>query len=74
VTMLRNGRPGNAGFTPIRVQFFLLSVSPTPDLEATQAPIEWLPRALTAELKQSGSEADRLLLSSVGVKNLSSYN
>jgi len=75
VTGLGKGRPGNSGlkFRQGRVFSSLsLSLSRTPELEATQASIEWLPSILPAEGKHSGSEADRSPSSRVPGNNLSS--
>jgi hypothetical protein len=74
VTGLGKGRPGNSGLKFRQGSFFplTLSLSRTPDLEATQTSIEWLPGILPAEVKHSGSEADRSPLSSVPGNNLSS--
>jgi hypothetical protein len=40
----------------------------------TQLPIQWVPRALSLEVKRPGCEADHSPLSSAEVKNAWSYN
>jgi hypothetical protein len=38
--------------------FFLFATAPRPALEPTQSPTQWVPGALTAEVKREVGEAD----------------
>jgi hypothetical protein len=52
---------------------FLFTTASRPALEPTQPPIQWVPGALSLEVKRPGLEADHSPPSSVEVKNASSY-
>jgi hypothetical protein len=52
------------------MRFFFL---PSPCLEPTQPPIQWVPGALTPGVKRPGREADHSLPTSAEVKNTWGY-
>jgi hypothetical protein len=71
VTRLRAGQPG---FDSWQEQgCFLLATASRPALGTTQPPIQWIQRALSLGVNQSGREADHLPPSSAEVKNPRSY-
>jgi hypothetical protein len=50
-------------------EIFLYSTASTPALGPTESPIQWVPGALSPEIKQPGSEADLSSPSSAEVKS-----
>jgi hypothetical protein len=71
VTRLWDGRPG---FDFWQGQgFFLLATTSRPALGPTNPPIQWVPGALSPEVKRPGREGHHLPPSSVEVKNAWSY-
>jgi hypothetical protein len=56
--------------TGIALPFFFTSTTTSrPTLRLTQPPIQWVPRALSPEVKRQGREADHSAPSSAEVKN-----
>jgi hypothetical protein len=49
--------------------YFLFSIVSGPALEPTEPPIQWVPGALSLEVKRQGREADHSPPTSVEVKN-----
>jgi hypothetical protein len=71
VTRLRAGRPG---FDCRQGQgIFLFAATSRPALRLTQIPVNWVTRALSPDVKWSGSEADHSPPSRTEVKNAWSY-
>jgi hypothetical protein len=59
--------------SPGRVKNFLFSTSSRPTLGSTQPPIQWVPGALSLEVKQSGLEAEHSPPTSAEVKKMRIY-
>jgi hypothetical protein len=59
--------------SPGRVKNFLFSITSTPILGRTHSPIQWVPGALSPEVKRVGSEADHSLPSGAEVKKMWIY-
>jgi hypothetical protein len=55
------------------LQIFLFTTMSRPALESTQPPLQWVPGALSLEVKQPGHEADHSALSSAKAKNARNY-
>jgi hypothetical protein len=55
---LRAGRPRGRSSCPGRVKNFLFCTLSRPALGSTQPPIQWVPGALSREVKRPGREAD----------------
>jgi hypothetical protein len=70
---LRTGRPRDRSSSPGRVKNFLFSKSSRPALGSTQPPIQWVPGALSPEVKRPGREADHSPPSSAKVKKIWIY-
>jgi hypothetical protein len=57
----------------LELGIFLFTTASIPALVATQPPIQWVPGALSPEVKWPGREADHSSLSNAEVKNEWSY-
>jgi hypothetical protein len=66
---LRAERVGRSR-SPGRVNSFLFSTSSRPVLGSTQPPIQWVPTALSPEVKRPGREADHSPPTSAEVKKM----
>jgi hypothetical protein len=64
---LRAARPRGRSSSPGRVQNFLFSTASRPALGSIQPPIQWVPGALSPEVKWLGREADHSLPNSAAV-------
>jgi hypothetical protein len=73
VVGIRTGRTRGQISNPGRVKNFLFSASSRPTLGPTQAPIPWVPHALTLEVKRPGSETDHSTPTSADVKKIWIY-
>jgi hypothetical protein len=63
-------RAGSSGFDSQQWQeIFLFSTSSRPTMGLTQPPIQWVPWALSPQVKRQGREADHSPPSSAEVKN-----
>jgi hypothetical protein len=65
---LRGARPRDRICSPGRVKNFLFSTSFRPAMGSTQPPIQWVPEAVSPEIKRPGHEADHLPPTSAEVK------
>jgi hypothetical protein len=66
---LRTGRPRDRSSSPSGHKIFILSTSIISVLGPIRAPIQWVPRAPSPEVKQPRREADRSSPTSAEVKN-----
>jgi hypothetical protein len=66
---LRAGRPRGRTSSPSKGKIFRLSTSSKPVLGPTPPPIQWVPGALSPEVRRPGREADHSPPTSVEVKN-----
>jgi hypothetical protein len=64
---------GDRSSSPDRVKNFLFSTSSRPALGPTPPPIQWVPGALSREVKRQGREADHSPPTSTEVKKLWTY-
>jgi hypothetical protein len=70
---LRAGRPRGRGSSPGRIKNFHFSMSSRLTVGSTQSPIQWVPGALSPEVKRSGHEADHSPSVSIEVKKMWIY-
>jgi hypothetical protein len=70
---LWDGRPRGRNSSPGRVNNFHFSISSKPALGSTQPPTQWVPVALSPEVKRLGREADHSPLTGDVKKNVALY-
>jgi hypothetical protein len=72
-TVILYSHPTGRSSSPVRVKNFLFSKFSRPDLGSTQPPIQWVPGALSHEVKRQGREAEHSPLAIADVKKMWIY-